>query len=518
MGETTKWQPVAVVSRGDESVLAKVDQTLATLWQDQNIRPVAPASEVELLRRVYLDLAGRTPTVTEVRHYLKDTDVNRYPKLVAKLLASADHASHLATTWRTILIPEGVDLTVFGGREAFDRWLAERLEAGDAYDSIVRKLLLAEGRLSTSGPLLFYSAAKLDPDRLAAQTSRVFLGIRLECAQCHDHPFEPWKQTDFWSYAAFFARISRPQAELATVSTVMQVRDVDHGDVTLPESTQAVPPRLLGESAIKMELDPTAVRRQQLADWLTSPENPYFARATVNRLWSLLFGRGIVDPVDDFGNKNPPISPELLDTLASQLIESKFNLRRVLSTIALSRAYRLSSAASANNNVDESQKRLRHFAQMELKSLTAPQLYDCITVATLLQQTGASTNMAFQLNRFGNTSRAEFIQQFASPVDNRIEFMAGIPQALTLMNGGLIDSATGMATSGLLKSLEAPFFTNDQRVEVLFLATLSRQPTDSEWTMLRDAVPTNASLADRNEALADILWALLNSAEFTLNH
>jgi len=365
---------------------------------------------------------------------------------------------------------------------------------------------------------LFYSAAKLDPDRLAAQTSRVFLGIRLECAQCHDHPFEPWKQTDFWSYAAFFARISRPQAELASVSTVMQVRDVNHGDVTLPESTQVVPPRLLGEGASELELDPTVVRRQQLADWLTSPKNPYFARATVNRLWSLLFGRGIVDPVDDFGNRNPPISPELLDTLASQLIESKFNLRRVLSTIALSRAYRLSSAASANDNVDESQKRLRHFAQMELKSLTAPQLYDCITVATLLQQAGASSNMAFQLNRFGNTGRAEFLQQFASPVDNRIEYMAGIPQALTLMNGELIDSATGMATSGLLKSLEAPFFTNDQRVEILFLATLSRQPTDSEWPMLRDAVPQNVSLTDRNEALADILWALLNSAEFTLNH
>jgi len=518
VGETTKWQPVTVVPRGDDSVLGKVDQTLAALWREHDIRPVPPASEAELLRRIYLDLAGRTPTVTEVRHYLTNTDVNRYPQLVAKLLASADHASHLATTWRTALIPEGVDLTVFGGREAFDRWLAERLEAGDAYDSIVRKLLLAEGRLSTSGPLLFYSAAKLDPDRLAAQTSRVFLGIRLECAQCHDHPFEPWKQTDFWSYAAFFARISRPQAELASVSTVMQVRDVDHGDVTLPESTQVVPPRLLGEGASELELDPTVVRRQQLADWLTSPKNPYFARATVNRLWSLLFGRGIVDPVDDFGNRNPPISPELLDTLASQLIESKFNLRRVLSTIALSRAYRLSSAASANDNVDESQKRLRHFAQMELKSLTAPQLYDCITVATLLQQAGASSNMAFQLNRFGNTGRAVFLQQFASPVDNRIEYMAGIPQALTLMNGELIDSATGMATSGLLKSLEAPFFTNDQRVEILFLATLSRQPTDSEWPMLRDAVPQNVSLTDRNEALADILWALLNSAEFTLNH
>ena len=530
LGETPKWRSVAVARRTPAEVRSQIDSILARVWSENEIDPVARASEAELLRRVYLDLAGRTPTVTEVRHYLQDTDPDRYQALVNRLVGSSDHASHLATTWRTFLIPEGVDLTAFGGREAFDRWLAERFESGEPYDAIVRQLLLAEGRLSKSGPLLFYSAAKLDPDRLAGQTSRVFLGIRLECAQCHDHPFEPWTQEDFWSYAAFFARISRPQAELESVSTVMQVRDVDRGDVMLPETETVVPPRFLGESFADGAEGPgeATARRQRLAKWLTSGENPYFARATVNRIWSLMFGRGIVDPVDDFGSVHLPISAELLDTLASQLIDSGFDLRAVTRTVALSQAYQLSSAApdmtgdmTGEDAADEAEnialRRLKHFGQMELKTLTAGQLYDCITVATLLDQSGG-TNTSFQLNRFGNSSREAFVQQFASPAGNRVEYMSGIPQALTLMNGGLIDSATEVSSSGLLKSLDAPFFTNDQRIEVLFLATLSRSPSPSEWTMLRDAVAKDASSADRREVLADVLWALLNSAEFSLNH
>ncbi|MCG8652046.1 MAG: DUF1549 and DUF1553 domain-containing protein [Pirellulales bacterium] len=539
IGAANKWAPVAVVRRTDEEVLRRVDWVLEELWKSKQVEPVAAATDLELLRRAYLDLAGRTPRVAEVRAYLKDQGADRYERLVDDLLSNPDHASQMAAVWRAFLIPEGVDLDAFGGREAFEKWLADRFSAGESYDQIVRKLLLAEGRLSQSGPLLFYSALKLDADQLASRTSRVFLGMRLECAQCHDHPFEPWTQEDFWSYAAFFAQISRPKGELENVSTVMRVRDVDHGDVMLPETDMVVPPRFLGESLQQDDQADDAAhqarsnqaqsktsqskasqsseaRRVRLAKWLTGPENPYFARATVNRVWSQFFGRGIVDPVDDFGLNNQPISPELLDTLASQFIASGYDLKKLIRSIVLTRAYRLSSrSAKAEKTEAEVSKRLEMFAQMNVKTLTAEQLYDCIAVTTMFDGGEAAD---YSLARFGNGQREAFLQQFAAPVANRSEYQGGIPQALTLMNGSLITAATGEQSSGLILALEAPFFSDRQRIDVLFMATLSRPATEEELKLFAEFLPADASPAERSAGLSDLLWALINTAEFTLNH
>ncbi|MEZ6088357.1 MAG: DUF1553 domain-containing protein [Pirellulaceae bacterium] len=521
IGAASRWKPVALVRRSDAEVQDRVDEILDDLWQRENLEPVQRASDVQLLRRAYLDLAGRTPSVTEVRAYLNDTRDDRYPALVERLLDSPDHASQMAAVWRSFLIPEGVDLEAFGGREAFEKWLSERFAANEPYDQTVRALLLAEGRLSQSGPLLFYSALKLDADQLAARTSRVFLGMRLECAQCHDHPFEPWSQKDFWSYAAFFARISRPKAALENVSTVMRVQDVERGEVMLPESEDVIEPRFLGQSAAEnhpLDADNQSPRRQRLARWLTGADNPYFARATVNRVWSHLFGRGIVDPVDDFGENNQPVSPELLDTLASQFIDSGFDLKTLIRTIALSQAYQLSSSSSREGDSPEDvARRLKMFAQMNVKTLTAEQLYDCIAVATLLGPQPES-NTPYALSRFGNSEREQFLQQFAAPSTSRSEYLAGIPQALMLMNGTLIAQATGEASSGLIQSLDAPFFTDQQRIEVLFMATLSRPARPDELDLMKEFLPSSATDAQRRAGLADLLWALVNSSEFTLNH
>jgi hypothetical protein len=359
---------------------------------------------------------------------------------------------------------------------------------------------------------LFYSAAKLDPDQLASRTARVFLGMRLECAQCHDHPFEPWAQEEFWGFAAFFARISRPKGTLESVSTVMRVSDVDRGEVMLPDTEQVVAPKFLDGTKV-LEGDGAPARRQQLADWLTAAKNPFFARATANRIWGQLFGKGIVDPIDDFGNENQPTSPELLDLLAGHFVGTDFSLRELFRSVVLSKAYRLSSGAAS---VDDDRPEL--FAQMNIKTLTAEQVYDCISVATLLDSEPADDGMALNVARIGNSSRAAFIQQFRTPVGRNTEYQGGIPQALTLMNGGLIEGATGLSSSGLLKSLEAPFFTNDERIEVLYLATLSRTPRSSEWELLNGYISDDAKGAELQAGLADILWALLNTAEFTLNH
>lgn len=511
------WKPVELTSRTNQQVVGQIDLTLEELWRAHQVEPAPPADDEELLRRVFLDLCGRTPSVHEIRSYLADKSPDRYARLVDRLLHHRDHASHLATVWRTFLIPEGVDLTAFGGVDAFDRWLAERFGKNESYDSVVRSLLLAEGRLSRSGPLLFYSAAKLDPDLLAARSARVFLGMRLECAQCHNHPFEPWTQEDFWSFAAFFAQISRPQGDLKAVSTVMQVRDVDHGEVKLPKTESIIAPKFLNEdlehqSHKDKPAAETLSRREQLARWLTAAENPYFTRATANRVWAIMFGKGIVDPVDDFGIRHQPKSQPLLDLLAGHFASTKFDLRELFRTIALSRAYRLSSgAASADPNRSE------WFAQMNVKTLSAEQVYDCMAVATMLD-TVATDNPAFNLARAGNPERDQFLQQFRTPTGRSTEYLGGIPQALTLMNGTLIDNATGLAKSGLLKSLDAPFFTNRQRVEVLYLAVLSRHPRPAEWQFLEAYVNDTTSPDQLRENLSDILWALLNSAEFTMNH
>ncbi|MCA9048541.1 MAG: DUF1553 domain-containing protein, partial [Planctomycetaceae bacterium] len=328
----------------------------------------------------------------------------------------------------------------------------------------------------------------------------------------HDHPFEPWTQKEFWGFAAFFARISRPQAELTTVSSVMRVRDVDRGEVMLPNSSTVIEPAFLDGSPMP-DSEQDDARRRQLADWMTSPRNPYFARATVNRVWAQLFGKGIVDPIDDFGTQHEPTSPELLDLLAGHFVSTDFSLRELFRTVALTRAYQLSSGAET---FDE--RRTKLFAQMNIKTLTAEQVYDCISVATLLETRPVSPDGANIVERFANSSRDQFVNQFKTPAGRSTEYLGGIPQALTLMNGGLISGATGLSSSGLLKSLEAPFFTNEQRTDVLYLATLSRTPDAAERELLNGYLADSASGSELRDGLADILWALLNGAEFTLNH
>jgi hypothetical protein len=507
---TLQWPAVKVTKLSKDEAVARIDKILEALWKENDIDPAEAASDEELLRRVYLDLAGRTPSVSEVRDYLGDESSDRYEKLVDQLLGSRDHATHLATVWRTYLIPEGIDLARFGGPQSFEKWIGEQFKDEVPYDEIVRRLLLAEGRLVQSGPLLFYAAVKMDPDQLATRSARVFLGMRLDCAQCHDDRFEPWLQEDFWGYAAFFAQISRPQGVLRDVSTVMRVRDTKRGEVKIPETEDVVLPRFLDGSPINNDAASVA-RRTQLAEWLTAADNPYFARATVNRIWGQLFGKGIVEPVDGFGIQHKPVSQDLLDEVAGHFIASNYDLRELFRTIVLSRAYRLSSGAETADP-----KRHELFAQMNVKLLTAEQMYDCITVASMLVSAEAGTG--FNLARVGNTTRDQFLQQFRAPPGRATEYQAGIPQALTLMNGGLISNATGLASSGLLKTLEVPLINNKDRVEILYMATLSRTATASEQQLLGEYITEDASGAELYEPLADVLWALLNSAEFTMNH
>jgi hypothetical protein len=506
------WKPADTVL-ADDKLSQQIDALLEKSWQAHGIHPAQPASDAEFMRRVYLDLTGRVPSVAEAREFLSATEPDRRETLVNRLLSHRDHATHFASAWRSILIPADVDLTRLGGAEKFDQWLAERFAANEPYDKIVEQLLLAEGRVSESGPLLFYAAVKLNPEELAARTSRVFLGVRMECAQCHDHPFDDdISQHDFWSFAALFARISRPEGKMEMTSPVLQVRDNRSGDVKLPESEEIVPPRLPETETPLVEGDESPSRRRQMVDWLTARDNKHFAQATVNRVWAHLFGRGLVEPVDDMRPANPAIVPEVLDALSRDFAASGFDLRRFVRALVLTRAYQLSSEST-----DDDPSRTLYFAQMNIKSFTAEQLYDCITVVTGSGGAGAAGADVTSLVRTGDATRAAFIEQFRTQPGQATDYQAGIPQALTMMHGTLVSRATDKATSGLLKSLSAPFFTDEQRVETLFLATLSRYPAEGERDAVVDSLE-RVGAADRQQTLGDVLWALVNSAEFTLNH
>jgi hypothetical protein len=496
-------------------LVEQLNTLLADFWKAQGIAPAEPAADTEFLRRVYLDLTGRIPMVSEVYAFLDDPDPNRSEKLVDDLLSRRDHATHLAAVWRSVLLPEGVDLNTYGGTNKFDRWLADRFSQNLSYDEIVRQLLLAEGRVSESGPILFYASLKLNPEEIAAKASRVFLGTRMECAQCHDHPFDDRiAQTDFWGFAAHFAQISRPQGKMEMTSPVLRVHDNDFGEVMLPDTETIVPPRLPDGSG-EVATDPTGMalsRRQQLVDWLTNHNNDQFSRAAVNRVWQQLFGRGLIEPVDDIRPANKPISPEVLDLLTRDFAASEFDLRRLLRALVLTDAYQLSSGTPQD---DPAQALC--FARMNMKYFTADQLFDCIAVATRNEaMAGSAPDGA--IARTENMSRQQFIEQFRVAAGDRTDYQAGVPQALTLMHGSVVNGATDLTSSGLLKSLSAPFFTDEQRLETLFLATLSREPRDTEreklLTYLKDAKDTDEKLG----ILGDVLWALLNSAEFTFIH
>jgi hypothetical protein len=494
----------------DERMTARVDALLADRWKQAGVEPVAPAADAEFLRRASLDLTGVIPTVSEVREFLADGRPNKRTLWIDRLLHKPTHASHLAATWRQVLLPSGNDIQRFGGSAIFQTWLRGKFADNVPYDRIVTELLTASGNLNESGPTLFYTSLELKPEELAANTSRIFLGVQIQCAQCHNHPFDHWKKQDFWGYAAFFARLQQPPAQQ---QIAFQVVDTDKGEVKLPGSDEPVLPQFLGG---QLSTDEGAKnRRARLAAWLTSADNPYFARATVNRVWGQLFGRGLVHPIDDLGEHNPPSHPELLNELAQYFIESGFDLQRLFRLLVNTRAYQLASAVTS-----DAQPQPELFSRMAIKSMSAEQLYDCLVEAMRKRQdlnAAMMGNGAVFAGQF-NQDRQTFLARFQAPTQGASEFQASIPQALTLMNGRVMFDATDLEKSDLLVALKAPFLNDDERVEVLFLSTLSRLPRDQERSMFVEYVRSGGPTKDSRRALGDALWALLNSAEFVLNH
>ncbi len=483
---------------------ARIDQLLAESWKEKGIQPAAICSDEEFVRRASLDLAGVVPYVSETRHFLADEAKDKRAQLVDRLLQSPEYPTHMAYTWRQIMLPSGLGAEQLPSIFGVENWLRRQFAANLRYDRMVGDLLVATGG-GQNGPALFYTAHQLEPEKLAAATGRIFLGLQLECAQCHDHPFDQWSQTDFWGFAAFFAQLR--QNNTMVPGRVASLLDIDEGEVTLPDTDSVIPPRYPGTKQDASRERGT--RRMLLAVWMSSRENPYLARAAVNRVWSLLFGRGMVEPVDDMSPQNTPSHPELLDELAKYFVASGYDLPELYRAIMLSDAYQRSSQKRPGVQIPS-----EAFAVMPVKPLTADQLYN--SMLRVLAKTSESTDVGFG-QRF-DMGRLEFVTQLQSLRSSHVDsYELGVPQALKLMNGSRMLNSVSEHNSRLLKAVDAPFFDNQQRTEILFLATLARAPSYDESKAMVAMLDETKSVEARQEVLSDLLWSLLNSAEFAVN-
>lgn len=497
----------ATAAGSDAAALAaSIDRYIESRLQDEELRPAEPADDTEFLRRVYLDLHGVVPTKEQTDHFLFDSDAGKRERLIDALLASPRYGQYLADVWQGYLVsPLADDRRRRADR--FRQWLADKFNAR-SWDQIASELLTASGKMEQN-PAVTYLIEGRHPRSvtdLTDLTSRYFLGVRLSCAQCHDHPFVGWKQQDFWGMAAFFAPVQTPGRakqvyQLGVVDdprlTLAALRDAGVIDGFMPRA-----PRLLGGQEFPAR---TGTTRAALAEWVTSPQNPFFARATVNRTWWRLFGRGIVDPVDDMRDGNPPSHPELLDLLARRFIESGFDLKFLTRAILLSRAYQRTSRTSGTA-ASAADKQAELFGRMSIKVLSAGQLYD--SLETIFGQPARTAGVDAR-----EGARPEFTQFFGEDGDSDpTDYRRGIPHLLRLMNSGQFAGGNLDALVGRLMAAGRP---PEDVASDLFLTILSRRPTADEQAQFKSHLRRCDSIQD---ACRELAWALMMTSEFSLNH
>jgi hypothetical protein len=503
-----------------EQLADRIDALLEAKWRERDLSPAPPADDAEFLRRLSLDVGGRIPAVQDARQFLADNSPDKRRKAVNKLLDSPLYATHFAAVWRALMVPDSNNPFLQGAGPQLEAWLKNRLRENAHYDRMVREIITARvignGGMSRGGmtrtgneptPLPFYQAQEMKPENLAAATSRLFLGVKLECAQCHNHPFAKWKREQFWEYAAFFSGIQSPPGQNGMVMATSDV--ADRHEIKITGTDKVVQARFLDKSEPKWRDNVAA--RQTLADWVTSPENPYFARAAANRMWAHFFGLGIVEPVDEESDENRPSHPELLDELSRQFALHSFDMKYLIRAIAYSKAYQRSSTWDSAAPPDP-----RLFARMSIKGLTAEQLYDSIVEATRYKEQGAISDPRIAALGQPASARAEFVNRFSNHSDKRTEFQTSILQALALMNGKFVSDATSVQNSVTLAGvIDAPWMKTSDKIEALYLSALSRKPRPEELARLVKYVDRGG---DKDRALADVFWVLLNSSEFILNH
>jgi hypothetical protein len=437
------------------------------------------------LRRAYLELTGTIPSVADARDFLDSTAADKREQLIVNLLSDKRFAEHHARLWARTFAPAG------NTRGPLEAWLRTELGKNTPFDQIAKSLITAKGNATTASPASFYFAVGNSPEKVAEAVARGLLGVRLGCAQCHNHPFTKWKKKDFWGLAAFFA---------GTGTAPGQVNDGFSTKITPTDSSQEYEAKFLEGPAPQFSqgTSPRAV----LAEWLATPENPYFAANVVNRVWQDLCGSGLVSTIDDLDTLSTDERELILDELGAKFAANGFNLRWLVEGICRSKAYQQPS--SPNNE--------RGAAQRPVRTLSPDQVFAALDQALSLKK-GRGLSPRFTPEGQNLMARLEEARG-STPTD----FKGGIPQALLLMNGPIITRATTLEDSlTLLAVVEAPFLKDTEKLDALFLATYSRLPRPAErdrFLKVVRAKPDDAKA--QRQAYANIFWALLNSPEFVL--
>jgi Protein of unknown function (DUF1553)/Protein of unknown function (DUF1549) len=488
-----------------------VDEKVAAKWRALGLVPSPPCSDAEFLRRAMLDTIGTTPTPDEVDAFLADADPGKRDKLVDRLLDRPEYVDYWTLKWGDLL---RVNSDKLGpqGMLAFNLWLRDGFRSNKPVNVMVPELVTAEGSIYTNGPANYYRVAS-NPEDLAETTAQVFMGVRLQCAKCHHHPFESYGQDDYYGLAAYFSRIrAKNSNEFGLFGRELVVFVANGGEVRQPRSGKVMKPTPLGAAPADDPVD----RRRALAQWLIQSDNAWLPKNIANRYWGYLMGRGLVHPIDDLRETNPPSNPELLDALASEFVKGGYDLKKLLRLILTSRVYGLSALPTPDNRLDAI-----HSTHYPLKRLTAEQLLDALNAATGTFEKFPMRPMGTRAISLPDTNYPSyFLDTFGRPVraiacECERTSDPTLGQALHLMNGDAINRKLSQPDGRLVKILKDPRLTDETLVQSLYRWSFARPATETEVDV------ASAVLADAPSRLLgaqDLFWGLLNSKEFLFNH
>jgi hypothetical protein len=486
----------------------RIDQLVFGKLKQLQIQPSDLCSDSDFLRRATLDLTGRLPTLEETQQFHADNSPAKRSALVDRLLASDDHARFWSLKWSDLLRVNSKRLTRSGVHK-FRRWLFDIVKNDVPLNQFARELLTATGSTQQNAPAAYWKASRDEIDATET-TAQLFLGIRIQCAKCHNHPFEKWTQDDYYGTAAAFNRVGRKETGLPDDEMIFVKAG---GEVTQPRTGRTMKVRLLLSGDVDVPADQD--RRAVFADWLVGNSNPFFAKSLANRIWGHVVGKGIVDPVDDFRDSNPPSNPELLDYLASELISSNFSARHLIRTIMNSRVYQLSSQRNRYNADDET-----YFSHASTRMLTADQLLDAIcSVTGQPEEFPGMPGGTKAIDLVDPPEGHKFLQVFGQPqrelpCECERSTDSNLSQALQLINGPTVHNKL-RADAGNIHRWIKEGKSDGDIVNLLYSLALSRPATQQEIEIAAAHVKASE---DRTRALEDVAWAVINSKEFLFQH